>query len=189
VRVIRFAFNEKKAAEAAAFLMRCNGGEINLMALLKLLYLADRRSLIERGQPITGDRMVSMPHGPVLSQIYDCINWGKAGGEDRPWSKCISDRTGYDVRLISEPTFEELSEYEMELLTEIHARFGSMTQFQLRDLTHTLPEWHDPDGSSLAIDPIEILKSAGLSDEAVREVVLDAEELYFLRQSPSMIGG
>ena len=34
--------------------------------LIKLMYLADRRCLIETGFPITGDRMVSMPKGPEL---------------------------------------------------------------------------------------------------------------------------
>jgi uncharacterized phage-associated protein len=41
--------------------------------LIKLLYLADREALLRWGRPITTDRHVSMPKGPVVSQIYDLI--------------------------------------------------------------------------------------------------------------------
>ena len=72
---MRFFFDINKATQAAAHLVYLQGGKINLMALIKLLYLADREALLETGYPITGDQMVSMPHGPVLSRIYDEAKW------------------------------------------------------------------------------------------------------------------
>jgi len=41
--------------------------------LIKLLYLADREALLRWGRPITTDCHVSMPKGPVVSQIYHLI--------------------------------------------------------------------------------------------------------------------
>ena len=49
---------------------------LDTIVLIKLLYLADRKALLESGYTITGDGMVSMPLGPVLSTIYDWIQYG-----------------------------------------------------------------------------------------------------------------
>jgi hypothetical protein len=40
----RYQFNEQKATQAAAFLIAANGGQINYMKLIKLLYLANRKA-------------------------------------------------------------------------------------------------------------------------------------------------
>jgi uncharacterized phage-associated protein len=79
------------------------------------------------------------------------------------------------------PDFDELSEYEMQVLTEVDEQLGRLNQWELADLTHTLPEWRDPEGSSIPIDPADILKAEGLSSEQIRDVVLSAEELFILR--------
>ncbi len=81
---MRYLFEEKKAAQAAAYLLKLHGEPMKYFVLIKLLYLADRQSLIETGLPITGDKMVSMPHGPVLSQILDLIQAGKQD-DSSPW--------------------------------------------------------------------------------------------------------
>ena len=104
---MRFVFNEEKAAQAAAYLIRLHGGRINLMALLKLLYLADRQSLLATGQTITGDQRVSMPHGPVLSRIYDSAKWPQEGREDESWCRYMSERQRHEVELTTEPSFDE----------------------------------------------------------------------------------
>ena len=176
---MRLSFNQKKAAQAAAHLVDLHGGQINLMALLKLLYLADRKALLEAGYPITGDEMVSMPHGPVLSRIYDSVKWGRI--DDDPWYDYITERTNYDVSLVKKDfEREELSDYEVEVLERIHKEYGHMNQFELRDLTHTLPEWNDPHGSSFPIDPAEILRAAGKSGLEIERITRTAEEIYFI---------
>lgn len=48
-------FNERKAAQAAAYLLHKAEGTMDYRQLMALLYLADRRSLIETGHSITGD--------------------------------------------------------------------------------------------------------------------------------------
>jgi uncharacterized phage-associated protein len=175
---MRFVLNRKKAAQAAAYLVKLHGGRINLMALIKLLYLADRLSLVESGFPITGDRMVSMPHGPVLSQIYDSAKWETEGD---PWYCYLSERVGHEVSLVTEePDIAELSRYETGVLGRIHAEYGHLNQFQLRDLTHELPEWTDPNGSSLPIDPRDILKAEGKSDAEIAKIGQMCEELFHL---------
>ena len=159
--MIEFIFNEKRAAQAAARLLRRHGGPMEYLKLIKLLYLADRRVFIETGLPITGDRMVSMDHGPVLSGIYDLIKGTVAG--DGSWAAYVCPPQNYFVSWAGSEKDEELSEGEREALDEVYRKFGSLDQWQLRDETHRLAEWHDPNHSSRPIDPREILASAGLT--------------------------
>ncbi len=176
---MRFFFNEKKAAQAAAYFVQLHSGSIDLMVLIKLLYLADRRSLIEVGSPVTGDRMVSMPHGPVLSQIYDLAKW--PGGLTGVWESYITERRGNQVGLVeAAPDIGELSSYELGLLARIHRDFGHLSALQLRAMTHDLAEYQDPAGSSLEIDPQTILRNAGRTPEEIREIAADAEEDFIL---------
>src|SRR5438094_5768402 len=89
VKPIKFTFNERKAAQAASRLIQQSGGEMNYLALMKLLYLVDREALIRFGRPVTGDRVVSMKHGPVLSRIYDLIAQKKQGLPPGEWHQFI----------------------------------------------------------------------------------------------------
>jgi len=177
---MRFAFNERKSAQAAARLIHRHGGAMSYMALIKLLYLADRRCLVEAGAPITGDLMVSMPYGPVLSRIYERITWG-AENQASPWFDYISEPEHYAVRALITDT-DELSRYELRVLDETHETFGSMDRWALVRYTHTLPEWRDPQGSSLAIDPVEILRAEGISAEEIRLRLGESEAAFVIDQ-------
>ncbi|MGH7906701.1 MAG: Panacea domain-containing protein [Candidatus Binataceae bacterium] len=174
---MRFPFHKKKAAQGAAFLLARHSGRMSYMLLIKLLYFADRQSLIEIGQPITGDQMVSMPHGPVLSEIYDLINWWKP--EEQPiWFEYVSEKDGYDVCLAKpDPERDELSDYELDVLAGVDEEFGHLSRWEVRDISHTLPEWKNPQGSSRSIDPAEILRAAGKSEEQIGRAAAEAEEL------------
>mgnify|MGYP001611677482 FL=1 len=176
---MRFRFDERKAAQAAAYLLSIHGGRLNYMVLVKLLYLADRTALLECGQPITGDRMVAMPHGTVLSMILDRIN---AGGPEpgSPWSEIISPPDGYEISLKNaSPGTDELSRYELAVLARTNETYGHLSWWALRQLTHGLPEYRDPQGSSLPIAPEDILRAEGKSAEEIERITHEAEELWF----------
>jgi len=184
---VRFPFNERKAAQAAAYLLVKHGGQLNYMKLIKLLYLADRQALLDCGKPITGDRMVSMPKGPVLSGILDLITWGQRREETCVGLEYVSPPEGYDVRLVKPgPDFDELSERERSILDEIDARYGNVDKWSLVDLTHRLPEWRDPRGSSLPIDPADILRAASQPEEQVAHVAKAAAEALFISELDRM---
>src|SRR5271163_1844892 len=104
------------------------------MKLIKLLYLAERQALLEFGKPITGDRIVSMPKGPVLSGILDLINWGKRRTEPSVWLEFISEPTGYDVKVVSGITLEDLdrlSDDERRILDEVDEEYGHVDKWSL----------------------------------------------------------
>ena len=51
---MNFRFNIGKATEAACLFLERAGGRMNIMKLVKLLYLLDRLSLDRRGIPVVG---------------------------------------------------------------------------------------------------------------------------------------
>jgi len=180
---MKFVFDERKAAEAAAHLMEMAGGTMPYLVLIKLLYLADRRAVVERGFPITGDRMVSMDHGPVLSRIYDGMK-GNVGAATKAWQRFVSPPKNNDVQLLeAPPSAGRLSNYEIDILRAVHEKYGHVDKWDLRDLTHHLPEWHDPHGSSSPIDPEEILRSEGKTKDEIAWRSELAESIYAVDQN------
>jgi uncharacterized phage-associated protein len=148
------------------------------MKLIKLLYLADRRALLSWGRPITFDWYVSMPHGPVLSFTLDKINEEAPPDGSSYWHRYISERRGHEVTLLGDAPDDQLSPAEEAMLAAVYQEKGHLSPWELRDFSHTLPEWRDPKGSSLPISIRDILLAEGLSENDVKQVMetLGAEE-------------
>lgn len=139
---------------------------MNYTKLIKLLYLADRQSLTDVGAPITGAEARNMQHGPVLSEILDCVRYPELCPI---WSGFIR-KSGYDVELIADPGDTELSDYDVDTLTELQRKFASYGYGQMIDYVHKLPEWIDPgNGSSSELESTEILRAAKVEDQTIRE--------------------
>jgi len=181
---MQFVFDERKATHAAAYLLARGGGTMPYIKLIKLLYLADRESLLETGYTITGDRMVSMDKGPVLSRVYDHL----VEEQQQPgiWQRFISPPENFCVSVRDEPAYESLSDYEIGLLNQVFEKFGDWDRWALVEWTHGLPEWVDPRGSSLSIDPAVILREAGRSDDEVRGIAAEVEAIRAFRQVAAM---
>jgi uncharacterized phage-associated protein len=167
-------FREEKATQAAARLLKLRGGTMSHLKLIKLLYLAEREALTRLGTPLTYDSYVSMPHGPVLSATLDRINERQmySGGY---WDRHITPKLENEVSLrdaASVPN-DQLSPAEEALLDEVFESYGHLTRWEIVRFTHTLPEWVDPDGSSIPIDPSQILRSEGYSEEEIAEMEAD----------------
>lgn len=177
---MRFRFNERKTAQAAAYLLKLAGGKYSHMSLIKLLYLADRAALAKHGKPLTGAWMVSMEHGPVLSEVLNLINEGPP--REALWPQYISPSVNYEVSLkVAEPETDELSNYERRLLSQVYERFGKQDRWALvRWLHDNLPEWKDPDGSVLSIDHDEIFKACNVPAEKIERFRKNAEMLWEL---------
>ena len=166
-------FDEKRTAQAAAFLLYQAKGSLPLIKLLKLLYLAERLSLSRYGEPITGDSIVAMEHGPVLSATLNHINGALLSGEGG-WATWISDRENHKVALRDESMIRtpeqdllKLSDADLEILNEIWANFGHLDKWSLVSYTHSpnVPEWKDPGQSSNPIPYATLLPLLGHSEE------------------------
>ena len=177
MRPIKFKFNERTAVQAAARMIQHSGGEMNYLALMKLLYLADREALLRFGRPITGDRVVAMKHGPVLSRVYDLVSQKKQEAPESQWHKFIPRPNAYvfTVRFSGVPDTGELSQAELALIDEIYAKFRGWDEWGLVDYTHKLPEWRDPKDSSVPISFEEILQGAKVPPETIEAIAAGAE--------------
>ena len=184
-------FDERKTAQAAAYLLFRAGGRLPVLKLLKLLYLAERESFKRYGDSISGDRFVSMPHGPVLSNTYSLIS-GCASSSAGGWESWIADREGHDVALRDQSLIRSpdedllaLSESDIECLDETWNKFGHWGKYELRDYTHTdqCPEWQDPLGSSHDIPYARLLKAVGHSDEAIHALERRLHEQRYIQNA------
>jgi hypothetical protein len=173
-------FNEVKATQLAGKLLQLRGTrQMHYLKLIKLMYLIDREALVRWGWSMTGDRYVSMEHGQVLSGTYDLIRDEHFG--DSYWKRYISPPLGeYEVRLVAEPEASELSEAELTLIEEVYNKFGRLNRWRLRDYTHRLPEYRQTNGPSLDVDYASVLKGAQKSDEEIRDILEDLEEIAAL---------
>ena len=178
---MRLRFNEAKATQAAARLLGLRGGRMSYLKLIKLLYLADRAALLKWGRPLTTDRHVSMPKGPVVSQIYDLITGDVQPGFETYWHQHISAPENFEVTLRRDPGDEELSAAEETLLDEIYAQHGRRSRWELVDYTHDLPEWEDPNGSSLQISIRDILKAGNKTEAEIAALESELESIAVLQ--------
>jgi uncharacterized phage-associated protein len=161
------AFDEVKATQTAAAFLRLAGGSLQYLALIKLLYKADREALRRWGLPITTDRYASLKFGPVTSRIYDLIKAsGSPSAHPTFWSRHISKAGQYNVSLSSDPGDSELSRAEHRLIAELYACDGAKDGFALAEETHRdFPEWTDPGDSSTPIEISDILEALRLSED------------------------
>lgn len=173
--------NERKVAQMAAYLIRKDGERMPHLKLMKLLYLSDREALARYGYPMTGDSVVAMPHGPVLSMTLNLMD-GDVESQPGGWESWISDKDNHEVSLrkttFTPEDLDQLSPADIDVLDSIWQRFGHMGKWEIRDYTHTnCPEWQDPKGSSNPIPLQRIFTALGHSNEeaAVLAANIEAE--------------
>lgn len=168
-------FNEKKSTEAASLLLSLKGGRADYLWLIKMLYFVDREAFRRWERPITEDFYVSMPHGPVLSTIYNMIMKNRPGPF---WKSFIVTLPKlFQVMLNGSPApLKKLSEAEAELIHEIFNELGHHTGFELEAISHHLPEWRDPKGSSIPIKLDELLTVLEYKPEDIKRISAELQE-------------
>lgn len=169
-------FNEQKTAQAAAFLLHKANGVLPLLKLMKLLYLAERQSFKDFGEPLTGDSLVSMDFGPVLSRTLNHMNGAVKSGPEG-WETWIADRAEHmvalhDPSMIRSPEEDllALSESDLEVLDSVWRAYGHIDRWKLVDMTHEFPEWENPNGSSKPISLLKLLHAVGYKGDVAREI-------------------
>lgn len=147
-----------------------------MLKLIKALYIAERKALVEWQRPITGDCFYSMENGPILSRIYDLIRGRVSGPEMDAWYSVFNPRQGDTVSLKSDFSAKSLSRREKSALLEAYGFAKSLTVGQLIDFVHSLPEWKDPGKSSAKIEPKAIFYHQNMGEEMVEEIERDVED-------------
>lgn len=175
-------FETRKAAQVTAFFAKKAGGEINILRVTKLVYLADRLSMEKRDHPITGDNFVSMPFGPVNTYTYSYMK-GVAPVRNNEWAEFVGSERWHKLPLARDIRIEdldELSRADIKILEETWAAYKDVEdQFELADFTHRFcPEWRNPNGSSLPIDFATVYTRLKKSDPVDLAEQIQAERAF-----------
>ena len=139
----QFTLDHKKATQSLNYFARQEGGRINKMKVLKLVYFADRYHLRKYGRLVTNDTYYAMEHGPVASGVKDIAEFSVAldHREKKYASQYIAPINKYSLKSRADIDHEEFSDSDIEALEFAWVNFGNLDQYQLRDLTHKYPEW------------------------------------------------
>ncbi len=174
-RVSSSDFDAGKAAQIEAWFAHKESGKINILKLMKLMYLAERKYIECYKMPMLMDKYVSMKHGPVLSETYDLA---KGEVESTEWDEWIEDIANYSCRAkkgSDSEDYDALSRADLDVLQAVWDEFGRFNRWELRDKTHDraiCPEWEYPGETSKEIPMTRLLHRMNIenSDEVADEI-------------------
>ncbi len=135
-------FEYRKAVQAINFFARANGGAITKLAVLKLIFFADRYHLRKYGRPITNDQYWAMQFGPVASAVKEMAELDSLCGTERHYAANVFQKTEpeYNLQSISAVDEDVFSESDLEALQYVWSHFGNK-HMNLVNITHQYPEW------------------------------------------------
>lgn len=131
-------FSEDKALAAILFLAN-REGKIDLYALLKTIYYADKNHLHDWGRTITGDGYAKMDCGPVPSKTYYMLKSVRGDGFWRTrknlkrFFEFLDNNT---IKPLAKPDIKKLSETDLKALQESFNIRGRKSFKELYDEAH-----------------------------------------------------
>lgn len=134
----------EKITQALTYLAQKEGGTIDKMKAIKLLWAADRFHVRRYGRMITNDRYIAMRNGPVGSAAKDVAQRSMflpPDGLDYSKTYIAPDKAEYAYQARKEPDLDIFSESELEALDFAWSKLGNDDQWELVELTHGYPEW------------------------------------------------
>ena len=155
--------------------------------MLKMLYLADKEAITHWHRSITGDQIFSMPQGMVLSRVYNLARYSVRGSDMDLWQSIFTPRHGNAIRFQDGATLDKgpLSDREeaalrrgFKTIRELIEKHGENYITLLHEL---LPEWKNPNGSSILVEPNEILLLHGEDPDSIEEISADLAALNSAR--------
>ena len=205
-------FDIEKLTQSVAWLLSKYGGRLNCNKLVKLMYLADKEALKGACVTITKDDYCSLPKGPAAVRLCDLIIGGGASGSadrdsgqayarsyaadssrakhQKEWD-ALFRREGDDLVALKDVPRDWISDYEIDALDAVDARFHDMSADEISEWTHNpanCPEWRDPHGGRLPITKADILRAIGRTDRQIaiileEDAIYDEEDAIFARLS------
>src|SRR3989338_11351317 len=135
-------FDYRKAVQCLNFFAVQEGGKINKMKAIKLIWLADRKNLRTYARPVVFDEYFAMKNGPVQTSVKDLAeNTSFLSKEESDYRNQYINLQQYDLLAKDGVEKSVFSETDLSALQEIYAEFGALDQFALVDFSHRYPEW------------------------------------------------
>jgi uncharacterized phage-associated protein len=116
------------------------------IALVKLMFLADKYHLVKYGRLITDDDYIAMKMGPVGSLTKDILDFNerRLNESQMGYVKSKIIKTGehnYGVIQNAEETYKHLSESDKQALDYIVEKLRGVNKWSIKNYTHKYPEW------------------------------------------------
>jgi uncharacterized phage-associated protein len=179
-------FQSRKAAQLCAYFAVKDGGMIDKLKLIKLIYLAERKCLTDWHRPMLYDEMFSLPHGPICSSTLNGID---GAFQKAVWDEFIK-RHGNKVvavKRLSRADLDEVSDAELDIVENTWKRFGGFTASRLRNYTHdNCPEYTDITSGRIPISYKEVLQAVGTPAEEADGI---EQDIANLRREESALTG
>jgi uncharacterized phage-associated protein len=104
----------------------------------KLLYFADKLHLERYGRQITKDHYIAMKFGPVASGAYDLLQLGQFDPTNAITSAWLRMTDGKipTVEAVQEPDLNQLSDSDIECLSDVIEKFGQLSFSELTEQSH-----------------------------------------------------
>lgn len=173
-------FLTNKVLQIIGYLLSLNDGKMNLLKLMKELYLIDRESIKDTNFSLSGDEYFSLNHGPVLSATKNLLEDLGRDKDNNYWDKFLEKKENKyfpDILLIKEIDTDELSEKDKEYIKNISDKFKNYSEWEIEKYTHKLKEWKDLKGGSQKIRYCEIMQALGKTEKEIKEAKLEYEAL------------
>lgn len=114
-------YNREKMLSSVLFILHELGGRTDWHSLHKILYIADKKSLVDRGKMISDNTYVRMPWGPVPSELDYLLEALRCDGAQttyfgRPVSSILKTEGNNHVIALEAPDTRFLSRFNIECL-------------------------------------------------------------------------
>lgn len=133
----------KKITQVLNYIAEKQGGEVDYMKALKLLYLADRLHLRKYGRLITDDRLIAMKNGTLGSQAKDIAMQSLFLPHvvyEYVEDKLKRDESKFTIETNNKER-DQISETDLECVDNVLGYLGNKKPFELVKIVHELPEW------------------------------------------------
>lgn len=136
-------FDHKKATQAINYFSQKEGGKIDMMKVIKLIYFADRYHLRKYGRPVVNDTYWAMSFGPVGTTVKDIAGFSQFLDEEelRYAVEYLAKGDSYFILSKNKVDDKVFSDSDVEALEFAYSTFGKFGQFDLAEITHKYPEW------------------------------------------------
>lgn len=176
----------KKTVQSLNFFAVKEGGRIDKLKAIKLLWLADRFHIRKFGSPITNDIYFAMGLGPVGSLAKDLI------AQDPSFEAPEIEYSKEYLKKINNTTFESIRGVDAKVLSDAEKEslkfaFNNFKQFkgiQLARISHVFPEWEkfqskiEKEGvPRVQMDYIDFFKNPECETSETTKFEVEAEEL------------
>jgi len=135
-------FLYKKATQAINFFAEQQNGTVDKLAVLKLIYFAERYHIRKFGRSIINDEFFAMQHGPVASGVKDLAEMSFfCDTKEKDYASVFIDSGKEHIKSLKECDLNIFSDSDIEALKFSWDTFGHLKPYELANLTHEYPEW------------------------------------------------